>query len=64
MVTAKDPSSSPEFACTKESGPISAASTPARFAPSPPPPPTMHESLLPSEPTIFDHMVRIQSKHM
>ena len=77
MAVVKDPSPSPESACTEEPNRASGirspaetlvASFPARPATSPSPPPavlgTMLETLLTFGPTIFDCMVRIQNKRM
>ena len=64
IVEAKDPSPSPGFAYMLELDPIFAASCPAQPATSPPVPPAMLESLLPSGPIGFDPRVRIQSKLM
>ena len=76
---AKDPSPSPESACTEEPDPASgvrppvtaktlAASSPARPATLPPPPPAVLGvglgTILAFGPTIFDCMVRIQNKHI
>ena len=62
IVEAKDPSPRPGFAYMLELDPIFAASAPARPATSPPPPPIVLESLLPSRPIGFEPRVRIQRK--
>ena len=54
IVEAKDPSPSPGFAYMLEPDPISAASRPAWPATSPPVPPAVLETLLPSGPIGFD----------
>ena len=76
---AKDPSLSPESACTEEPYPASgvrppvlgetlATSSRARPATSPPPPPAVLGAVLGTQlafgPTIFYYVVRIQNKHL
>ena len=75
MAATKDPLPSPESTCTEERDPTSgvrppvlaetlAASSPARPATSPLPPPAVLGTLLAFGPIIFDYMVRIQYKHI
>ena len=61
LLAAKDLSLSPQFACSQEPYPMKPASGHARPATSPPGPPAVFGTLLPSGPTKFDSRVTIQN---
>ena len=61
LLVAKDLSPSPQFACSQEPYPMKLASGHARSATSPPGPPAVLGSLLPSGPTKFDSKVIIHN---
>ena len=61
LLAAKDLSPSPQFACSQEPYPMKPASGHARPATSPPGPPAVLGTLLPSGPAKFDSRVTIQN---
>ena len=61
LLAAKDLSPSPQFACSQEPYPMKPASGHTQPATSPPGPPTVLGTLLPSGPAKFDSRVTIQN---